>query len=102
MLYYSQKGGGDLNSELFSKIYGQSILIINFTIEYHEETLTIKMSCVSKDQNAYFIVFKNVTKLSFSEISYPFYISGFCGKIHHLSDRFCPACIRNYAAYDAL
>ena len=35
------------------------------------------MSCISEDQNTYYIVFENVSKLELSEISYPFQISGF-------------------------
>ena len=66
-----------MNRELYSKIDGRSIIISNFTIEHYEETLAVKMTCVSKDQNAYFLVFENVSKLNFSEICYPFYISGF-------------------------
>ena len=66
-----------MNNNLFPKIDGKSILVFDFQVMYDDEALTIKMTCISEDQNAYFIVFENVSKLKLSEISYPFQICGF-------------------------
>ena len=66
-----------MNNNLFPKIDGKSIMVFDFQVLYDDETLTIKMTCISEDQNAYFIVFENVSKLKLSEISYPFQICGF-------------------------
>ena len=81
----NKKGGGNMNNNLFSKIDGKSIIVCNFSIEHYDETLAVKMSCVSEDENACFIVFENVSKLKLSEISYPFQICGF--EILDYSDR---------------
>jgi hypothetical protein len=35
------------------------------------------MTCIDEDQNSYFIIFENISKLNLSEISYPFQICGF-------------------------
>lgn len=66
-----------MNNKLLPKIGGKSTIVHNFTIEHTDTTLAVKMTCVSEDQNAYFIVFENVSKLKLSEISYPFQICGF-------------------------
>ena len=66
-----------MNSDLFHKVDGKSIIVNYFEIAYHEDSLRMKMGCVSEDENAYFIVFENVSNLKLSEISYPFQISGF-------------------------
>ena len=66
-----------MNNNLFPKIDGKSIMVFDFQVMYDGEALTIKMTCISEDQNAYFIVFENVSKLKLSEISYPFQICGF-------------------------
>lgn len=66
-----------MNSNLFSKIVGKSIIVCDFSIEHNDEKLAVRMSCVSEDQNTYYIVFENVSKLVLSEISYPFQICGF-------------------------
>ena len=62
---------------LFSKVDGKSIMISDFQIENHDEKLHIKITGISEDQNAYFIVFENISRLKLSEISYPFQICGF-------------------------
>ena len=66
-----------MSNHLFSKIDGKSIAVCDFQIEQDDEKLCIKMTCVSEDQNSYFIIFENVSKVNLSEISYPFQISGF-------------------------
>ncbi|MBE6666194.1 MAG: hypothetical protein E7603_08275 [Ruminococcaceae bacterium] len=66
-----------MNNDLFSKVDGKSIIVCDFQIEHHEEKLYIKMTCISEDQNFYFIIFENVSKVNLSEISYPFQVSGF-------------------------
>ena len=66
-----------MKNNLFSDIDGKSIVICDFSIEHYDEKLSVKMSCISEDQNTYYIVFENVSKLELSEISYPFQISGF-------------------------
>ena len=66
-----------MNNNIFSEINGKSIIIRDFEIEHNDGVLYIKMTCISKDQNAYFIVFENVSKVKLSEISYPFQICGF-------------------------
>ena len=66
-----------MNSNIFSEINGKSIIIRDFEIEHNDGVLYIKMTCISEDQNAYFIVFENVSKVKLSEISYPFQICGF-------------------------
>ncbi len=63
--------------KLLSEINGKSIIVYDFSIEHNDEKLAVKMSCISEDQNTYDIVFKNVSKLKLSEISYPFQICGF-------------------------
>ena len=66
-----------MNNNIFSEINGKSIIIRNFEIGHSDGTLYIKMTCISEDQNAYFVVFENISKLNLSEISYPFQICGF-------------------------
>ena len=78
-----------MNHNLFSEIDGQSIVVCDFQIGHNDEKLYIKMTCISEDQNAYFIVFENISKLKLSEISHPFQICGF--KILDYSLRGFPA-----------
>ena len=66
-----------MDNDLFSKIDGKAITVYDFAIQYTDESLDVKMSCISEDKNAYYIVFENVSKLNMSEISYPFQICGF-------------------------
>ena len=66
-----------MNNNLFSNIDGKSIIVCDFSIEHNDEKLAVKMSCVSEDQNTYYIVFENVSKLKLLEISYPFQLCGF-------------------------
>ena len=66
-----------MNRDLFSEISGTEILVCDFSIEYSESTLAVKMSCIAEDQNTYLIVFENVSKLNLSEIFYPFRVCGF-------------------------
>ncbi len=66
-----------MNNNIFSNIDGRSIIVCGFQIERNDEKLHIKMTCISEDQNAYFIIFENISKLQLSEISYPFQICGF-------------------------
>ena len=66
-----------MNEKLFSKIDGKSIIVKSFCIEHSEDVLMIKMSCIAEDQNEYFIVFQNVSRLNLAEIFYPFQICGF-------------------------
>ena len=49
-----------MNNNLFPKIDGKSIMVFDFQVMYDDEALAIKMTCISEDQNAYFIVFENV------------------------------------------
>ena len=66
-----------MSNNLFSKVDGKSIIIVDFKIENFDEKMRIKITCVSEDKNAYFIVFENVSKLNLLDISYPFQICGF-------------------------
>ena len=66
-----------MKNNLFSDIDGKSIVICYFSIEHYDEKLSVKMSCISEDQNTYYIVFENASTLEFSEISYPLQISDF-------------------------
>ena len=66
-----------MDSNLFSNIDGKTIVVCDFQIGHNDEKLYIKMTCISDDQNAYFIVFENISKLKLCEISYPFQICGF-------------------------
>ena len=66
-----------MSNNLFSKVDGKSIVIDDFQIEKQDEKLHIKMTFISEDQNAYFVVFENISKLNLSEISHPFQICGF-------------------------
>ena len=66
-----------MDNNLFSKVNGKSIVICDFEIVHNDNSLCGKMTCVSEDQNTYFIVFENVSKLKLSDISYPFQICGF-------------------------
>ena len=66
-----------MSNNLFSKVDGKSIIVGNFQIDNYNENLHIKITCISEDKNAYFIVFENVSKLQMSDISYPFQICGF-------------------------
>ncbi|MBR4062588.1 MAG: hypothetical protein IKK01_05930 [Clostridia bacterium] len=66
-----------MNNNLFFKVDGKSIIVCDFEIEHNDNSLCIKMTCISEDKNAYFIVFENVSKLQMSDISYPFQICGF-------------------------
>ena len=68
---------GYVSNNLFSKIDGKSIVISDFQIENYDEKLHIKITCISEDQNTYLIIFKNVSMLKLSDISYPFQIGGF-------------------------
>ena len=81
-----------MNHTLFSEINGKSIRIDHFEIETNDETLDIKMMCMTENGNTYGIAFENVSMLKLSSISYPFQIHGFeildyssCGyeKDHH-------------------
>ena len=66
-----------MSNNLFSKVDGKSIIVGDFQVENYNEKLHIKITCISEDKNAYFIVFENVSKLKMSDISYPFQICGF-------------------------
>ena len=66
-----------MNNNIFSEINGKSIVIGDFEVGHNDEKLYIKMTCISEDQNAYFIVSENISKLKLCEISYPFQICGF-------------------------
>ena len=66
-----------MNHNLFSEFDGKSIIVSNFEIVHSEGTLHIKMTCTSEDQNTYFFVFENVSKVKISDIFYPFQICGF-------------------------
>ncbi len=66
-----------MNSNFFSKVDGKSIVVCDFEITHNDKSLGVKMTCISEDQDSYFIVFENASKLKLSEISYPFQISGF-------------------------
>ena len=66
-----------MNHNLFSEVNGKSIVISDFHIGHNDEKLYIKMTCISEDRNAYFIVFENISNLKLSEISYPFQVCGF-------------------------
>ena len=66
-----------MRENIFSEINGKEIIVCNLSIEHYEKTHIVKMSCIAEDRNAYFIVFKNVSKLNLSEISYPFQVCGF-------------------------
>ena len=66
-----------MNNNIFSKVNGKSIIIGDFQIVNYDKKLHIKITCISEDQNAYFIVFENISKLKLSEIYYPFQICGF-------------------------
>ncbi len=66
-----------MNQPLLPQIDGKSIIVHNFTIETDGEALTVRMSCADEDQNTYWILFRNVSKLKLSEISYPFTVCGF-------------------------
>ena len=63
-----------MDSNLFPNIDGKTIVVCDFPIGHNDEKLYIKMTCISEDQNAYFIVFENISKLKLCEISYPFQI----------------------------
>ena len=66
-----------MSNNLFSKVDGKSIVIGDFQIEKQDEKLHIKMTFISEEQSAYFIVFENVSMLKLLDISYPFQICGF-------------------------
>ena len=66
-----------MNNNIFSEINGKSVIIGDFEVGHNNGTLYIKMTCVSEDQNSYFIIFKNVSKVNLSEVSFPFQICGF-------------------------
>lgn len=66
-----------MDNNLFSNVDGKSIFVCNFEVTHNDDSLCVKMTCISEDQNAYFIVFENVSKLKLSDVSYPFQICGF-------------------------
>ena len=66
-----------MDQSLVSQIDGKSIAVHDFTIETAGEALTVRMSCADEEQNSYLILFRNVSKLKLSEISYPFTVCGF-------------------------
>ncbi len=66
-----------MNSNLFSRVEGKSIIVCDFEIAHNDDLLCVKMNCISEDENTYFIIFENVSKLKLSDISYPFQICGF-------------------------
>lgn len=66
-----------MDNNLFPNIDGKSVIVCDFSIEHYDEELAVKMSCVTEDQNTYYIIFENVSKLQLLEISYPFQICGF-------------------------
>ena len=66
-----------MDQSLVSQIDGKSIGVHHFTIETDGEVLTVRISCADEEQNSYLILFRNVSKLKLSEISYPFTVCGF-------------------------
>jgi hypothetical protein len=66
-----------MDKNLFPEVNGKSMIIYDFEIMHNDDSLCVKMTCISEDQKNYFIVFENVSKLKLSEISYPFQICGF-------------------------
>ena len=66
-----------MDQSLVSQIDGKSIAVHHFTIETDGKALTVRMSCADEEQNSYLILFRNVSKLKLSEISYPFTVCGF-------------------------
>lgn len=66
-----------MNENLLNEVNGKSIFIGDFEIKQFDGKLAVTMTCVCEDQNAYSILFENVSKLQLSNIFYPFQISGF-------------------------
>lgn len=66
-----------MNGNLLSEINGKSVIVRDFTIEHDGEMLAVKMTCISENQNACFVMFENVSDLKLSAIFYPFQICGF-------------------------
>lgn len=66
-----------MKCNLFSNINGKAIIVYDFVVTHNDDSLSVKMGCISEDENAYFIVFENVSKLKLSDMSYPFRICGF-------------------------
>ena len=66
-----------MNRDLFSKVDGKAILVGDFEITCNDGFLYVKMTCMTEDEEAYFMVFENVSKIKLSDISYPFQICGF-------------------------
>ncbi len=66
-----------MDSTLFQKLNGKSVIVRDFAVRHRDGTLDIEMTCISEDRNTYSIVFENVSKLNLAEVSYPFQICGF-------------------------
>lgn len=64
-------------ASMFTEIVGQSIIIKAFWIEHRQDTLAIKMKCMTENCKVHFIIFNNVSKLMVKDISYPFKVDGF-------------------------
>ena len=66
-----------MKHDLLPKLDGKAITVCNFEISHDDQTLSVKMTCISEDKNIYFVAFENVSNLQLSDIYYPFQISGF-------------------------
>ena len=66
-----------MNKSVFAEINGKSVLVDNFSVLCENGFIELQMRCITEENKSLFIVFRNVSKLNLSDISYPFQICGF-------------------------
>ncbi len=66
-----------MSKKFYSEIIGKTITVKDLTISSDNNTLCLYLFFTADTPNKYFIVFKNVSQLKLSDISFPFQICGF-------------------------
>ena len=66
-----------MSESKFSEINGKSVLVDKMSVLCENGFIELQMQCVTEENKSLFIVFRNVSKLNLSDISYPLQICGF-------------------------
>ena len=66
-----------MNESKLSEINGKSVLVDNLCVVCKNGYIELQMRCITDENKSLYIVFKNISKLNLSDISYPFQICGF-------------------------
>jgi len=64
-------------NQTFSEINGKALNVEAFGVECFSGVLNAKMRCSAENGKFYRIIFRNVSKMKLSEVSFPFRIDGF-------------------------